>query len=393
MRAHALPALALLLLAVAGGCKTRLLEWPVDLAASPTLPPPRCADPLVISGVGSAPPVTWVGVGDFDRDGNLDMAGVGQGVAVVYGNGDGTFATDPLPHIGTHDSGWSGAAADVNGDGNTDVIMGEPGHQVQKLLGRVRGSFSGTAISVGFMPDLAFVALGDVDGDRRPDVLALDRQAPGVTVVDALIQAADDTFGPPVPSPPMNALPFALALDVDGNGTAEVLVPLPGGEVKVLTWAAGSWRTIRTAVVFPQTVNALAAGDLDGDGKPDLAAVATVKDGDNVYTAVGDGAGSFSLRGARRAGEFPIALAVTDWNGDGRLDLAVANSNADHSASFLFGLGDGTVDLAQSCLAVTFDSLGGPLWVAAGDFDRDGRKDLAFAFVDGLDLVVNTTGR
>jgi hypothetical protein len=117
--------------------------------------------------------------------------------------------------------------------------------------------------------------------------------------------------------------------------------------------------------------SAVAVGDFDGDGKLDVV-VANLKS-NGVTVLFGRGDGTFGHGKDYRVGTAPQAVAVGDFNGDGKPDLAVANSG-DNSVSLLFGNGDGTFRRAPTCQAGA-----GPRSLAVGDFNNDGKLDLAVA--------------
>ena len=115
----------------------------------------------------------------------------------------------------------------------------------------------------------------------------------------------------------------------------------------------------------------VAVGDFNGDGKQDLA-VANENSG-NVSILLGDGAGSFSTATNFGAGDSPYSVAVGDFNGDGKQDLAVANENSGN-VSILLGDGAGSFSSATN-----FGAGNSPYSVAVGDFNGDGKQDLAVA--------------
>src|SRR6516164_340033 len=120
----------------------------------------------------------------------------------------------------------------------------------------------------------------------------------------------------------------------------------------------------------PQSV---AVGDFNGDGKPDLAVVNSYSN--NVSVLLGNGDGTFqpAVSYGTGSGTGPAFVAVGDFNHDGKLDLAVANSNSSN-VSVLLGNGDGTFQTA-----VNYDVGGAPTSIAVGDFNHDGKLDLAVA--------------
>ncbi len=115
----------------------------------------------------------------------------------------------------------------------------------------------------------------------------------------------------------------------------------------------------------------VAIGDYNGDGRADLA-VANLF-GNNVSVLLGNGNGTFAAAVNFGAGANPTSVAVGDFNADGRADLAVANSSGT-TVSVLLGNGNGTF-----AAAVNFGAGSGPISVAVGDFNGDGRADLAAA--------------
>jgi hypothetical protein len=115
----------------------------------------------------------------------------------------------------------------------------------------------------------------------------------------------------------------------------------------------------------------VAVGDFNGDGRLDLA-VANGGDG-TVSVLLAKGDGTFQHAQIFPTGDNPTSVAVGDFNGDGRLDLAVANAG-DGTVSVLLGKGDGTFQDAQNFPAGSY-----PYSVAVGDFNGDGLPDLVVA--------------
>src|SRR5581483_221109 len=115
--------------------------------------------------------------------------------------------------------------------------------------------------------------------------------------------------------------------------------------------------------------SSIAAGDFNGDGVLDLA-VANKSD-NTVSVFLGSGTGTFTLQSSPATGAGPNSIAVGDFNGDGKLDLTTANSSG-NSVSILLGNGDGTFQAhADSPTSNT------PVAIVTGDFDRDGKLDVA----------------
>ena len=115
----------------------------------------------------------------------------------------------------------------------------------------------------------------------------------------------------------------------------------------------------------------LALGDLNGDGKPDLAAVNV--DVNTVSVLLGNGDGTFGPKSDYGTGSYPHSVAIGDLNGDGKPDLATANT-VSFTVSVLLGNGDGTFGPKND-----YGTGSNPYSVAIGDLNGDGKPDLAVA--------------
>ncbi len=130
----------------------------------------------------------------------------------------------------------------------------------------------------------------------------------------------------------------------------------------------------------------IAVGDFNGDGKLDLAVASCGSDGlcnsGIVSILLGDGVGNFNLASSPAVGADPWAVAVGDFNGDGKLDLVTANANSD-TLSILLGNGTGNFTLTSS-----LPEGHGPAGIAVGDFNEDGKLDLAVSNCDSNTVSV-----
>ncbi len=335
-----------------------------------------------------------VAVGDVNRDGNPDLLVANECgntddcngvVGVLLGNGDGTFQP-----VVTYDSGGYDAqsvvVADVNGDGKPDLLVANGNGAVGVLLGNGDGTFQ-AAMSYGSGgQDAESVAVADVNGDGEPDLLV----ANGNGVVGVLLGKGDGTFQAAMSYGSAGASASSVAVaDVNGDGKPDLVVAnscassdCANGSVGVLLGNGDG--TFQAAVSYSSGggyTDAVVLGDLNRDGKLDLVlaseyATNSVTNG-SVGVLLGDGDGTFQavvvtstptpLEGIR-------SLALADFNGDGKLDLAVGAGNF-----LLLGNGDGTFQTPIELGA------GGP-GIAVGDFNRDGKPDLA---VGGITVLLN----
>jgi hypothetical protein len=164
------------------------------------------------------------------------------------------------------------------------------------------------------------------------------------------------------------------AADLDGDGKLDLAVGnLDSATVSVFLGQGNG--TFRPRVDFATGLfpNSVAIGDFNGDGKPDLS---LANGSGTVSILLGNGDGTFQPHVDYAAGPGAFSLAVGDFNGDGKLDLAVANNNGNQSGtvSVLLGNGDGTFQPHVDYPVET-----GPYSVAVGDFNRDGKLDLVVA--------------
>jgi hypothetical protein len=168
--------------------------------------------------------------------------------------------------------------------------------------------------------------------------------------------------------------PEAVAVgDFNGDGVPDLAVANhDSGTISVLLGNGDGTFGTGVSVGVGSYPAAVAVGDFNGDGIPDLAVANRLVQG-TVSVLLGNGDGSFRFLGSFATGGYPSSIAVGDFNGDGIQDLAVANFYSEN-VSVLFGNGDGTFGNARTLTAGE-----GPTSVAVGDFNADGIQDLAVA--------------
>ena len=175
--------------------------------------------------------------------------------------------------------------------------------------------------------------------------------------------------------------PDALALgDFNGDGIPDVAVANSGTQtVSVLRGIGNGFFAALTTFTTGQSPRAIVTGDFNRDGKLDLA-VANFGS-NNISIFLGNGNGTFRAFGSYPVAG-PVAIAVADFNGDGKLDLGVVATNSNTVAIFV---GTGSGDFLPFFTAATG---GRPLSVATADFNGDGKLDLAVANSTSNDVSI-----
>jgi hypothetical protein len=319
--------------------------------------------------VGSAP--QSVTVADFNGDGQLDLAvanGSGN-VSILLGNGDGTFRAPQNVAVGNQPT--SVVTADFNGDGQPDLAVANNGSgNVSILLGNGDGTLR-TAQVQNVAGGPVSVTVGDFNGDAIPDLAVLSSNN-----VSILLGNGDGTFRAPQNFAAGTQPTSVTVGDFNADGKLDLAVANFGSNniSLLLGNGDGTFGPAQNFTVGTRPTS-VTVGDFNADGKPDLA-VANGGSG-NVSVQLGNGDGTIRAPRDFAAGSNPRFVAVADFNADGKPDLAVANGGS-NNISILLGNGDGTFRAPQSVGFVgTVTSI---YSLAVGDFNGDGKPDLAVPY-------------
>lgn len=333
-------------------------------------------------GLGGSPPEK----ADLDGDGAMDIV-VANGVnaaanlSILYGRGDGTF--EPQRELATGNQGTDLAIADVDGDGDLDIVcVALEGDEVtfHRNLG-ARQFADPVSTPVGDTPVAG--DLGDMTGDGLLDLVT-------ARFWDSTLEVrpgdGDGNFGAPS-TRSLSSNPSFLDLgDANGDGLIDALVTLTGdGEVAVyLGDGAGGFGAALTLAMGSGVTRALWR-DANSDGILDIVSVA--RNNGNVTVRMGAGNGTFGNRRVRSVGDEPQSVEVADLNGDGQPDFVVTREST-------FGQLGGRITTVRGIggeptgVLRTFRSGSNPQGVAIHDLDGDGFLDLAATNGIGGDVAV-----
>ena len=286
----------------------------------------------------------------------------------------------------TGNSPTAAAVADFNGDGNPDIAVTNSGdNTVTILLGNDSGAFTqapGSPIAVGGQPQ--YVASGDFNGDGIVDLAVANFQSTSNSVT-ILLGNGDGTFYQAVGSPvAVGSNPWFIAVaDMNGDGKADLAMSNGGsGNVTVLlgngdgTFTAG----LGSPLGVGSSARSIAVADFNGDGRPDVA-VANYNDNTISILVQNSGGTGFTAKPniTLPAGTNPWTVVASDFNADGKADLAVTGFSSNKVYVFL-GNGDGTFTQAPNS-PVSAGS--GATGLLVEDFNHDGRPDIAVADQNG----------
>ena len=376
-------------------------------------------------------------VGDFNGDGKLDIITVSRTyfpvATILLGNGDGTFQSPATLDLGISNAQYSfAAAADFNGDGKLDLVLLTPNFATSATMAILLGNGDGTfAAPVTYtVPVAPYLSVGDFNGDGRPDIAIAGPNytsgQPNLIVV--LINSGNGTFQSPVQYSLTGVIESLAIADLNRDGKLDLIVPTGGQSASVNallgigdgTFASPVTETSNLLNIYGSSVT---VADFNGDGEPDVAVNSnsyslgtygiailfgngdgTLQSPPSLYSAgqggvpialdvngdgkpdlvvwgtslltaiINQGNGIFPAHSSYLLPQYPYSAVVGDFNGDGKPDVVVTIFNNPGFASVFLGNGDGTFQPHQD-IQVEPD----PNLMAAGDFNNDGHLDLIVA--------------
>jgi hypothetical protein len=357
--------------------------------------------------------------GDWNRDGQLDFAVTCDDagtVRVLFGTGTGAFVDSGASYV--TGSGYQAiAVADFDQDGYSDLVTASPeAAMISVLLGKGNGSFE-SPMQIPTSGEPSSIATGDFNGDGKPDLAGVGIASGALTVLpgngdgtfgaasfelrldfsflsrlkaadwnndgkldlaalsswmhpqglDLFYGTGDGTFAPAAAGPDL--VGWYETADFNGDGWLDLAgMSYGGSQLSVAQGKPGGGFAV-SASYSVITDAPFTAGDLNCDGKPDLAISAGYVGAISVMFSKGDG----TFTSLRDVDSNSDALLLEDLNGDGRLDLVGANRMT-HQVTIWHGTGGGQFQLFASYLLSDV-----PENFDAGDVNGDGRVDLIVA--------------
>lgn len=332
--------------------------------------------PVVTYAAGASLPRS-VTTGDFDHDGHADLAIANEGshnVSIRLGTGTGEFGPAAMFASGGT-APYSVAAGDFNADGKTDLaVVNYWSRNIGVLLGTGTGHFAAAVTYDSGGTNPWSLVVQDFNADGKLDLAVANS---GASNVGVLLGTGAGTFNAVTTYSSGGSSPRSVAVgDFNLDGKLDLTVSNNASQnVGVLLGTGtGSFGAVATYATGGSWAYAVTVADLNADGKDDLAVADYA--GDAISVLLGDGTGGFTDPVQHASGgEYPCALTAGDFNADGNIDLAVTNQSGANTGNVGLLFGDGTGGFAEP---VRYSSGGNsPTGLTAGDFNTDGKLDLA----------------
>lgn len=372
---------------------------------------------------GAAP--IRVVIADLDGDGKPDLISANSidHTLSIYRNvsSSGSLTTASfearvdLPVVATADSPYKVVVADIDGDGKLDILALNRSVNTVSVFRNI--ATPGSLTTNSFAPKADFtvgafplgIAVRDLDGDGRPEIVTANYTAATVSVLRNTGSAGiidSNSFAPAIDYPVGDGAANLVCGDLDGDGKPDIAVDNYNATfLSVLRNTASvgqiNSNSFASRVDLPAIINCegIAIGDLDGDGKLDLMTGSSTGGQmlsiyRNIATPGTLSTNSFQIEVDFAAGGRVHTTALGDLNGDGKPDIALTHEVSSGMSIFQNASTSGSFTASTLASRVDFSSGSNPWGISVGDLDGDGRPDVVFGnFYDNtLSIYRNVVG-
>ena len=354
----------------------------------------------VINFTTGATPI-GVSMADLDGDGKSDMVVVNSGPNNIYVYHN--ISTSGILNASSYEAPISYPTAfgphyvkiaDLDGDGKPEIIVTNTSTSANKISifkNQSTPGFISFAAKVDITASIApiDIAIADFDGDGKPDIAAIVQNSNKVSIfrntsTHGIISATSFTYTTQYTT---GSYPFRIfAGDLDGDNKPDIAltnylsnnISIYHNSATIANINGTSFATI-TTITAGISPTAIAGGDIDGDGKPDLI---VTNSGDNTFSIFRNnnttsGIISFAAGNAYPTASVPEDIAIADANGDGKNDIAIGNYSSSNVSVYLNTAIAGTIDASSVAPAKSFATGANPAGIAWTDIDSDGKADIA----------------
>ncbi len=343
---------------------------------------PAAISPLTGNGLSYS-----LGKADFNNDGQLDFVCYwygGPAFNIRMSNGSGGYLP-PVSYFYPFANISSIAAGDVNNDGNADLVLAIADSSYLKILtGNGTGTLNAPSLQqVGSRP--MGMLIRDLNADGKNDLAVCNESSNSVSIL-----IANNTGGFALPvNVPTGIKPSAIVsgdfnndgkidLVTSGSFTTAVLKGNGNGTFAMITSLNKKYGGL-----YQQKINVIAAPDMNGDGKADLAGIW----GDSVYVTLSNSNFTFGTTTKYYMGQGTSSIDFGDFNNDGKMDLVTSNYTG-RNYSILVGNGQGgSSGVTTNSINASF-AFFQPQFVCATDYDGDGKTDLIITHDNCQDITI-----